>query len=83
VESNAKKDKRGRENAKTLEKSLTRSQKRKRKCGVALAMRRPGFIKPVGSPSGRALPRKHADRPRAFGRVTLPSCRRSRTRSDV
>jgi hypothetical protein len=90
MEINAQKDKRGRENAKTLEKSLTRSQKRKRKCGVASEMRRPGFIKLVGSPSGqlinpsrRTLPRKHADRPRKSGRVTLPSGRQSRMRPEV
>jgi hypothetical protein len=90
VERNAQKDKRGRENAKNLEKSLTTSQKRMRKCGVALEMRRPGFIKPVGSPSGRlinpsgqALPSKHADRLRASGRVTLPSGRWCRARPDV
>jgi len=88
--SNAQKDKRGRENAKTLEKSLTRSQKMKRNCGVASEMWRPGFIKPVGSPSGwlinpsgRALPRKHADRSLGSGRVTLPSGHRSHVCPDV
>jgi len=82
--SNAQKDKRGRENTKTLEKTLTRSQKRKRNCVVASEMRRPGFIRPVGSPSrqlinlyGLALPRKHEDRPLASGRVTLMSGRQS------
>jgi hypothetical protein len=77
VESNAQKDKRVRENVKTLEKSLTRSQKRKRKCGVASKMRRLGFIKPMGSLSGRlinlsgrALPRKHKDKLRVSGNVT-------------
>jgi hypothetical protein len=88
--SNAQKYKKGRENAKALEKTLNKSQKRKRNCGVASEMRRLGFIRLVGSAFGRlinlsglALPRKHTDRPRSSGRLTLPSGRQSRACLDV
>jgi hypothetical protein len=54
VVSNAQQDKRERDNAKTHEKSLTRSKKRDF-CGVASQMRRPGFIEIMGSPSGRLI----------------------------